>query len=69
MNVVLASRIGVFRSLWEHEDEEHERLLALPLSSPLRIRGFISRTRNRATPPRAACYAASRRPIINQIRG
>ena len=31
MNVVLASRIGVFRSLWEHEDEEHERLLAMRL--------------------------------------
>ena len=31
MNVVLASRIGVFRSLWEHVDEEHERLLAMRL--------------------------------------
>ena len=31
MKFVLASRIGVFRSPWEHEDEEHERLLALRL--------------------------------------
>ena len=31
MNVVLASRIGVFRTPWEHEDEEHERLVAMRL--------------------------------------
>ena len=57
MNVVLASRIGVFRSLWEHEDEEHERLLAL-------IAAFFSTQDSWFHQPNAeSCHAAMGCPL------